>query len=142
MSEAQKHEGASIKHDVSVPVSAIPEFFKVAGKAVHEAMPEGRIYAFGHMGDGNIHYNVQQPKGGDGPAHLARRHEINDTVYDIALGMGGSISAEHGIGQMKRDKLAAIRQSIEIDLMRRIKTAFDPANIMNPGKIVLVERNT
>ncbi|MBW8640175.1 FAD-binding oxidoreductase [Hoeflea sp. WL0058] len=136
MSEAQKSEGASIKHDVSVPVSAIPEFFRKADKAVHQAMPDARIYAFGHMGDGNIHYNIQQAKNADGSAHLARRHEINDMVYDIALGMGGSISAEHGIGQMKRDKLAAIRQPIEIDLMRRIKTSFDPANIMNPGKIV------
>jgi len=136
MSEAQKPEGASIKHDVSVPVSSIPEFMEEADRAVIKAMPEARIVAFGHMGDGNIHYNISQPKGGDGASHQARRHEIHNIVYGIALAMGGSISAEHGIGQMKRDRLAAIRQPIEIDLMRRIKKAFDPAGIMNPGKIV------
>ncbi|MCY6381696.1 FAD-binding oxidoreductase [Hoeflea prorocentri] len=136
MSAAQKPEGASIKQDVSVPIAAIPEFMAQADRAVLNAMPDARICAFGHMGDGNIHYNISQPVGGESDAHMARRHEISDLVYAVATQMGGSISAEHGIGQMKRDRLAAIRQPIEIDLMRRIKTAFDPANIMNPGKVI------
>ncbi|WP_136660392.1 FAD-binding oxidoreductase [Nitratireductor sp. XY-223] len=136
MSESQKHEGASIKHDVSVPVAEIARFMSRADRAVLDAMPDARIFAFGHMGDGNIHYNISQPAGADPDAYLARRFEINERIYDIALEFGGSISAEHGIGQMKRDRLAAIRQPIEIDLMRRIKTAFDPAGIMNPGKVV------
>jgi FAD/FMN-containing dehydrogenase len=136
MSSAQKPEGASIKHDVSVPISSVPEFLATADKAVLEAMQDARIVAFGHMGDGNIHYNISQPKGGTADAHLARRHEINEIVYDIALRFGGSISAEHGIGQLKRDLLAEIRQPIEIDLMQRIKLAFDPAGIMNPGKVI------
>lgn len=136
MSESQKHEGASIKHDVSVPVAEIPHFMSKADAAVRTAMPDARLFAFGHMGDGNIHYNISQPEGADPEAHLARRFEINELVYDIALELGGSISAEHGIGQMKRDRLAAIREPIEIDLMRRIKAAFDPAGIMNPGKVV------
>ena len=136
MPGSQKPEGSSIKHDVSVPVAAVPEFMARADKAVLAAMPDARIVAFGHMGDGNIHYNISQPEGGDFEAHLARRHEINDIVYDEVLALGGSISAEHGIGQMKRDRLQAIRQPIEIDLMQRIKAAFDPADIMNPGKVV------
>ncbi len=136
MSFAQKPEGTSISHDVSVPVSSVPTFLQQADRAVLGAMPDARIVAFGHMGDGNIHYNISQPKGGDGKAHLARRREINALVYDIVLAHGGSISAEHGIGQLKRDLLAEIRQPIEIDLMRRIKSAFDPAGIMNPGKII------
>ena len=136
MSAAQKPEGASIKHDVSVPVSSIPAFMAKADHAVLEAMPDARIVAFGHMGDGNIHYNISQPLGASTKAFKGRREEINAIVYDIALSFGGSISAEHGIGQLKRDLLAEIRPPIEIDLMRRIKGAFDPANIMNPGKVV------
>ena len=136
MSAAQKPEGASIKHDVSVPISAVPEFLAQADRAVLKAMPDARIVAFGHMGDGNIHYNISQPVGGSAEAHMARREEINRLVYDIALGLGGSISAEHGIGQLKRDLLAEIRSPIEIELMRRIKRTFDPAGILNPGKVV------
>ncbi|MEX3007923.1 FAD-binding oxidoreductase [Hoeflea sp. TYP-13] len=136
MPDSQKPEGSSIKHDVSVPIAAIPDFMTRADRAVRAAMPDARIVAFGHMGDGNIHYNITQPKGVTPAAFLARRHEINEIVYEIVLEMGGSISAEHGIGQMKRDKLAAIRQPIEIELMQRIKAAFDPAGIMNPGKVI------
>ncbi len=100
------------------------------------AMPGARICAFGHMGDGNIHYNISQPIGADKDAFIARWREMNEIVHGIVLAHGGSISAEHGIGQLKRDELAAIRPAIEIDLMRRIKRAFDPANIMNPGKVI------
>ncbi|SCW32042.1 FAD/FMN-containing dehydrogenase [Rhizobium mongolense subsp. loessense] len=138
MSEAQKPEGGSIKHDVSVPVSKIPHFMQEAGDAVMAAMPGARICAFGHMGDGNIHYNISQPLGADKDAFIGRWHEMNEIVHGIVLAHSGSISAEHGIGQLKRDELAAIRPAIEIDLMRRIKRAFDPANIMNPGKVVSV----
>jgi FAD/FMN-containing dehydrogenase len=102
-------------------------------------MPGARICAFGHMGDGNIHYNISQPIGADKQAFVARWHEMNVIVHGLVLAHGGSISAEHGIGQLKRDELAAIRPAIEIDLMRRIKHAFDPAGIMNPGKVVSAE---
>ena len=136
MSPAQKPEGGSIKHDVSVPVSAIPAFMAEADAAVMKAIDGARICSFGHMGDGNIHYNISQPVGADKDAFLGRWREINDLVHAIVLAYGGSISAEHGIGQLKRDELAAVRAPIEMDLMTRIKHAFDPAGIMNPGKVV------
>jgi FAD/FMN-containing dehydrogenase len=140
MSDAQKPEGGSIKHDVSVPVSKIPSLMEEAARAVTAAMPGARICAFGHLGDGNIHYNISQPlsadMAGDKPAFLARWREINGIVHAIVLAAGGSISAEHGIGQLKRDELAQIRSPIEMALMYRIKQAFDPAGIMNPGKVV------
>jgi FAD/FMN-containing dehydrogenase len=136
MSPAQKPEGGSIKHDVSVPVSSIPAFLAEADAAVMTAIPDARICAFGHMGDGNIHYNISQPVGADREAFLARWHEVNAIVHAIVLKYNGSISAEHGIGQLKRDELAAIRSPIEIELMRRIKHAFDPAGIMNPDKVL------
>lgn len=136
MSDAQKPEGGSIKHDVSVPISKVPEFMAEAEKAVLAAMPGARICAFGHLGDGNIHYNISQPISADKAEFLSRWREINAIVHAIVLEKGGSISAEHGIGQLKRDELAAIRPAIEIDLMRRIKRAFDPAGIMNPGKVI------
>jgi FAD/FMN-containing dehydrogenase len=139
MSDAQKPEGGSIKHDVSVPVSKIPEFMAEAEKGVLAAMPGARICAFGHLGDGNIHYNISQPVGADKADFIGRWREINEIVHTIVLSFGGSISAEHGIGQLKRDELAHIRSGIEIDLMRRIKTAFDPAGIMNPGKLLAAE---
>ncbi|TXH80362.1 MAG: FAD-binding oxidoreductase [Rhizobium sp.] len=136
MSDAQKPEGGSIKHDVSVPVAQIPQFMAEAEKAVVAAMPGARVCAFGHMGDGNIHYNISQPVGADKAEFIGRWREINKIVHGLVLQHGGSISAEHGIGQLKRDELASIRSDIEMDLMRRIKTAFDPAGIMNPGKVL------
>ncbi len=138
MSDAQKPEGGSIKHDVSVPVAQVPHFMAEAEDAVLAAMPGARICAFGHMGDGNIHYNISQPIGADKDEFIGRWHEMNTIVHGLVLQHGGSISAEHGIGQLKRDELASIRSDIEIDLMRRIKTAFDPAGIMNPGKVLKV----
>lgn len=136
MSPAQKPEGGSIKHDVSVPVSSIPAFMKEADAAVMKAIPGARICSFGHMGDGNIHYNISQPVGADRQAFLDRWREINAIVHGIVLSYNGSISAEHGIGQLKRDELAEIRAPIEIELMQRIKHALDPAGIMNPGKVL------
>jgi FAD/FMN-containing dehydrogenase len=138
MSDAQKPEGGSIKHDVSVPVSQIPQFMHEAEDAVMAAMPGARICAFGHMGDGNIHYNISQPVGADKAAFIGRWREMNHIVHGLVLKHEGSISAEHGIGQLKRDELAAVRPEIEIELMRRIKRSFDPAGIMNPGKVVVV----
>ncbi|TCR91337.1 FAD-binding oxidoreductase [Rhizobium sp. BK376] len=138
MSDAQKPEGGSIKHDVSVPVSDIPEFMRKAEEAVMAAIPGARICAFGHMGDGNIHYNISQPVGADKAEFIGRWHEMNEIVHGLVLAHQGSISAEHGIGQLKRDELASIRSEIEMDLMRRIKRSFDPAGIMNPGKVVNV----
>ncbi len=101
-----------------------------------KAMPGARIVAFGHMGDGNIHYNISQPPGADREAFLARWKEMNEIVHAIVLKLNGSISAEHGIGQLKRDELAAIRSPVEMTLMHRIKHAFDPNGIMNPGKVL------
>lgn len=136
MSDAQKPEGGSIKHDVSVPVSRIPAFLADADAAVLALMPDARICAFGHLGDGNIHYNISQPIGADKAAFIARWREVNAVVHAVVHNHTGSISAEHGVGQLKRDELAASRPAIETELMRRIKQAFDPAGIMNPGKVI------
>jgi len=136
MSPAQKPEGGSIKHDVSVPVTSVPAFMAEADAAVMAAIPGARICAFGHMGDGNIHYNISQPVGAEKDAFISRWREMNAIVHGIVLNYNGSISAEHGIGQLKRDELAKVRSPIEIDLMQRIKHAFDPAGIMNPDKVL------
>ena len=136
MSEAQKPEGGSIKHDVSVPVSRVPRFLADADAAVLALIPDARICAFGHLGDGNIHYNISQPVGADKAAFIARWREVNGVVHAVVHAHGGSISAEHGVGQLKRDELIASRPAIETELMNRIKQAFDPAGIMNPGKMV------
>ena len=136
MSDAQKPEGGSIKHDVSVPISRIPAFLAEADAAVYALMPDARICAFGHLGDGNIHYNISQPVGADKAEFMARWREVNAVVHAVVHHHTGSISAEHGVGQLKRDELAASRPVIETELMRRIKQAFDPAGIMNPGKVI------
>ena len=134
--EAQKHEGASLKHDVSVPISSIAAFLETASAAVTEAVPGIRICAFGHLGDGNVHFNLSQPEGADGPAFLARQAEVNRIVHDIVVSMRGSISAEHGIGRLRRDELTHYKQDVALDLMRRIKATLDPNGIMNPGKVL------
>ncbi len=136
MSMAQKPEGGSIKHDISVPVARIPEFIAEADAAVLEMIPGARIVSFGHMGDGNLHYNITQPKGADKEAFLARWGEVNARVHGIVRAYKGSISAEHGIGQLKRKELSETKSPVALDLMRRIKTSFDPAGIMNPGKVI------
>lgn len=137
LSEAQGFEGYSIKHDISVPVSSIPAFVAQAEKDVHALSPDARICAFGHMGDGNLHYNISQPEGDDADAFKALAPAITHAVHQRVMSFGGSISAEHGIGQMKRDELAATKDPVALSLMRRIKREFDPANIMNPGKVIL-----
>ncbi len=136
MSDSQRPEGVSIKHDISVPVAAIPEFIERAGKVVEEVAPGARIVCFGHMGDGNLHYNVSQPAGADGTAFLNLYRRMNDAVHEVVRDLGGSFSAEHGIGRMKRDELARTAPPVALDLMRRVKKAFDPAGIMNPGKVI------
>ncbi|MGE4220631.1 MAG: FAD-binding oxidoreductase [Alphaproteobacteria bacterium] len=134
--EAQKPEGGSIKHDVAIPVSKVPEFILRADKAVKAAMPGIRPCPFGHIGDGNIHYNITQPEGMDRDAYMGHWEEINRIVHDIVVDMNGSISAEHGIGRLKRGELAHYKDAFELELMRRIKAAFDPAGIMNPQKVL------
>ena len=136
MSAAQKPEGGSIKHDISVPVVAVPDFIEQANAAVVKLIPGARPVPFGHLGDGNIHYNVSQPIGGDMADFLARWHEVNAVVFAIVLRMGGSISAEHGIGVLKRDELPEIKDKVAIELMRSIKAMLDPLGIMNPGKVL------
>jgi D-lactate dehydrogenase (cytochrome) len=136
MSAAQKPEGGSIKHDVSVPVAAVPDFIAEANAAVIKLIPGARPVPFGHLGDGNIHYNVSQPVGADTADFLARWHEVNAVVFAIVLRMGGSISAEHGIGVLKRDELPDVKDKVAIELMRGIKAMLDPLGIMNPGKVL------
>jgi D-lactate dehydrogenase (cytochrome) len=138
MSEAQKPGGGSIKHDVSVPLSRIAAFLAEASEAVAAAEPGVRIVAFGHLGDGNIHFNLTQPIGADKEAFLSRWQALTDIVHTIVAAHGGSISAEHGLGIMKRDEITRYKSAVEIDLMRQIKRTLDPLNIMNPGKVVLL----
>jgi D-lactate dehydrogenase (cytochrome) len=136
MPEAQALEAASIKHDISVPVSSVPDFLKQADDGVSRAVPGIRICSFGHIGDGNIHYNLTAPVGADAAAFRARTEELNRIVHDVAVGLRGSISAEHGIGRLKRGELAHYKNPLALDVMRRIKAALDPNGIMNPGKIL------
>jgi D-lactate dehydrogenase (cytochrome) len=136
MSAAQKPEGGSIKHDISVPVAAVPAFIAEADAAVVKLIPGSRPVPFGHLGDGNIHYNVSQPIGADSAGFLNRWHEVNKVVFDIVLKMGGSISAEHGIGVLKRDELPDVKDKTAIELMRQFKAVLDPNGILNPGKVL------
>ena len=134
--EAQTHEGGSIKHDVSVAVGDVPAFIAEATKAVEAFCPGARVCPFGHLGDGNIHFNVSQPIGADTAAFLARWDAMNEVVHAIVARMDGSFSAEHGIGRLKRDLLARTKDAASLDVMRRIKAALDPNGIMNPGKVL------
>jgi D-lactate dehydrogenase (cytochrome) len=134
--EVQKPEGGSIKHDISVPLAAIPDFLREAGAAVEALIPGSRPVPFGHLGDGNIHYNVTQPAGADTAAYLARWDEMNDVVHAVVMKFGGSISAEHGVGVMKRKEIAALKDPVAIDVMGLLKRTLDPKNILNPGKVV------
>jgi FAD/FMN-containing dehydrogenase len=136
LSYAQKPEGGSIKHDISIPISAIPTFIEQANKSVNHLIPNARFCTFGHMGDGNIHYNISQPIGADKQEFLDNRETVNQRVYAIVDQLGGSISAEHGIGQLKRAELQLYKDQVALSLMQRIKETFDPENIMNPNKIL------
>jgi FAD/FMN-containing dehydrogenase len=136
MSEVQKEEGGSIKHDVAVPVARVPELVARANQLVELMIPGARPVPFGHLGDGNIHYNVSQPLGMDRSIFLSSWETLNAAVHEIVLDLGGSISAEHGIGRLKRDLLPHAKQPLELELMRKIKSAFDPNGILNPGKLL------
>ncbi len=136
LSEAQKIEGFSIKHDVSVPVSRIGEFVERAGAALQAAYPGIRIVAFGHVGDGNLHYNQSKPEAAENAEFMAAQPDVNRIVHDIVDALGGSISAEHGIGQLKRGELAHYKSAVEMEMMRAIKRTFDPLGLMNPGKVL------
>ena len=136
---AQAEEGPNIKHDVSIAVSRIPEFVTATHKLLEQAVPQVRIVNFGHLGDGNLHFNVQAPEGGDAKAFL-RDHEdsVNTLVYDSVHRFGGSISAEHGVGSLKVDKLEQHKSPVALEMMRAVKRALDPLNTMNPGRVVRI----
>jgi len=134
---AQPEEGPNIKHDISIPVSRIPAFVAATDAALQVAHPGTRSVNFGHLGDGNLHYNLQAPLGADGAAFLREHeHSVNTLVYDAVMAHGGSISAEHGVGSLKRDELAQRKSPVALQMMRAIKLALDPQGVMNPGRML------
>ena len=134
LSEMQKFEGGSIKHDVSVPVAKVPQFLEEMFVAVEKFMPGARPVPFGHLGDGNIHANISQPLGMDKQAFLDKWYEMNDVVHAIVTKLEGSISAEHGVGTLKRDLLPAVKDPVALDVMRAIKKTLDPKGILKSGE--------
>ena len=138
IAEAQRREGPNLKHDISLPVSRIPAFLDQARRALDAAFPGVRYVVFGHLGDGNLHYNLSAPEGASAEAFVAadRLERAQRIVHDLVVGHGGSISAEHGIGRLKRRELARVKSPLEIALMRRIKDALDPRGLLNPGKVI------
>jgi FAD/FMN-containing dehydrogenase len=138
MSEAQKRAGRNMKHDISVPISQVVAFVAHTDALLQAHFPGVRHFTFGHLGDGNLHYNVAHPLDSTVEAHMAHYAALSLLVHDSAHAHGGSISAEHGIGQRKRDMLERYKSPVELDLMRRIKQALDPKNLLNPGKVVKV----
>ncbi|MBS0510745.1 MAG: FAD-binding oxidoreductase [Proteobacteria bacterium] len=136
ISEAQRLEGVSIKHDISVPVSRIPVFLECANAALKAEWPDVRIVAFGHIGDGNLHYNLSKAVAQDNPAFIALTTQVNRIVHDLVVRLGGSISAEHGLGQLKCDEVRRYKSAVELDMMKAVKKAFDPRGLMNPGKVL------
>jgi FAD/FMN-containing dehydrogenase len=136
MSESQKFEGGSIKHDVAVPVSALPQFIAEASTALETFMPGTRLCCFGHMGDGNMHFNVSQPIGMDKQAYIEQWHPMNRVIHDTVAKYKGSFSAEHGVGVLKREDMTRYKSEIELDVMRSMKQALDPKGILNPGRVL------
>ena len=136
VAEGQKAEGLAIKHDIAVPVSRIPVFIARADAALAARFPGVRIVCFGHIGDGNLHYNQSRSDALDNADFIAATPEVDRIVHDIVADLGGSISAEHGLGQLKRDEILRYKSAVEMDLMRAVKKAFDPQGIMNPGKVL------
>jgi FAD/FMN-containing dehydrogenase len=136
LSEVQRLEGGSLKHDISVPIARVPAFIETASAALMRAVPASRVVAFGHLGDGNLHFNLSQPPAMPKTAFLAHQAEVNQIVHALVVGYGGSVAAEHGIGQLKRDLLAAVKDPVALDVMRTIKQALDPQGILNPGKVL------
>jgi FAD/FMN-containing dehydrogenase len=137
IAEAQKCEGLSIKHDVSVPISRVAEFIAQASATLRNAYPGIRIVAFGHLGDGNIHYNISMPDAAQNKV-LIEQHEqdVHHLVYEIVAKLEGSIGAEHGLGQLKREEITHYKSALEMELMRSIKNTLDPNGLMNPGKVL------
>jgi FAD/FMN-containing dehydrogenase len=135
-SEVQRHAGGSIKEDISVPVAAVPAFIREANDAVAKLIPGARPLPFGHLGDGNIHYNVSQPIDADKAEFLKRWGEVNEVVFAVVKRYGGSVSAEHGVGVLKRDLLPSVKDPVALDLMRGLKRLLDPKGILNPGKVL------
>ena len=136
VSDTQRPEGGSIKHDISVPVASVPDFIEAAMAAVEALIPGCRPVPFGHLGDGNVHFNVSQPIGADKAEFLAKWGAVNACVHEIVARFGGSISAEHGIGRLKRDLLSRVKDPVALDLMRSLKRTLDPNGILNPGKML------
>ncbi|MGV6395272.1 FAD-binding oxidoreductase [Pseudomonas caspiana] len=136
ISEAQNHEGPSLKHDISVPVSSIPAFIEATDRKLLEDFPGVRIVAYGHVGDGNLHYNISKPVGAEDAPFKAQAEAIMNVIYDATVAFAGSISAEHGLGQAKRDAAQRYKSPLELELMRTLKQALDPAGLMNPGKLL------
>ena len=134
--EAQAREGANIKHDVSLPISAIAQFIDETDALLARAFPGVRLVTFGHLGDGNLHYNVSPAQGMTPAQFLESMDAVNRIVHDQVARFDGSISAEHGLGQLKREEILRYKSALEIDLMRRIKSSLDPNGIMNPGKLL------
>jgi FAD/FMN-containing dehydrogenase len=134
--EAQRRDGASLKHDISVPIGALADFVRRAGAYLAAHVPDGRLVAYGHVGDGNLHFNLNQSPGTDAGTFLAREAAIKRAVHDLVRECGGSFSAEHGIGRLKVGELERYASPVELDLMRAVKRAFDPNGIMNPGKVL------
>jgi FAD/FMN-containing dehydrogenase len=134
--EAQRHHGASLKHDISVPVSSIPKLIEVGSELVHRLVPEGQVVSYGHMGDGNLHFNVSQRPDVPAAAFLERAKPLESAMFDLAESLGGSISAEHGIGRLKAAEFAERADPVELELMRALKRALDPKGILNPGKVL------
>ena len=134
---AQSEEGLNIKHDIALPVSRIPAFCASTDAALAARWPGMRLVNFGHLGDGNLHYNVQAPPGQDGAAFLRdEEHAVNAVVFDAVVAAGGSISAEHGIGALKRDELALRKDPTALAMMRAVKAALDPQGLLNPGRVL------
>ncbi len=136
ISDAQRPEGANLKHDISVPISQIDTFLTRGQALLESTIPEARLVAFGHVGDGNLHYNIAQPAGADAAEFLTAGTELSAAIYKLVDDLDGSFSAEHGVGVSKKALLALYRGSAEIELMRTLKRALDPQNILNPGKVI------
>jgi FAD/FMN-containing dehydrogenase len=137
--EAQRIDGASIKHDISLPIAALPAFVEKAGQWIRDHVPDGRLVSYGHVGDGNLHFNLNQAPGASQEAFMAREPATRRAIHDLVRDFGGSFSAEHGIGRLKVQELETYAQPEELALMRAVKQAFDPKGIMNPGKVLRVE---
>ena len=134
--EAQRRDGGSLKHDISVPVASIPDFIERGSRWIADNVPDGRLVCYGHVGDGNLHFNLNQAPGADGAAFLAREEPVKRAIHDLVRDFGGSFSAEHGVGRLKVGELERYASPVELDLMRAIKRALDPNAILNPGKVL------